>query len=171
MGMDVVGKKPTGAAGEYFRNNMWYWRPLWDWCMHIAPELLAEVNGHYNDGEGLDADGAAQLARIIRSHIDDGRAQQAIDQFNQAKAEVDRQDCNLCDATGIRTDQVGIDLGMPDKELEESLRILLGRDRGWCNGCNGEGLRSHLIQNYHMDISNIVEFAEFLEDCGGFEIW
>ncbi|QOR55575.1 MAG: hypothetical protein UMS36scaffold28_65 [Phage 59_13] len=29
MGMDVYGVKPKSKQGEYFRNNVWSWRPLW----------------------------------------------------------------------------------------------------------------------------------------------
>jgi hypothetical protein len=28
MGMDVYGKEPKSDKGEYFRNNVWWWRPL-----------------------------------------------------------------------------------------------------------------------------------------------
>lgn len=28
MGMDLYGKKPLNPVGEYFRNNVWWWRPL-----------------------------------------------------------------------------------------------------------------------------------------------
>ena len=27
MGMDVYGLEPRKEKGEYFRNNVWWWRP------------------------------------------------------------------------------------------------------------------------------------------------
>ena len=42
MGMDVYGKKPKGEKGDYFRNNVWWWRPLWQYCASSAPELIDE---------------------------------------------------------------------------------------------------------------------------------
>lgn len=28
MGFDIYGRKPSSDAGKYFRNNVWWWRPL-----------------------------------------------------------------------------------------------------------------------------------------------
>jgi hypothetical protein len=54
MGMDVYGIKATDKEGEYFRNNCWYWRPLWQFCEQVAPNLCAKVKyGQSNDGDGL----------------------------------------------------------------------------------------------------------------------
>ena len=41
MGMDVFGLEPRKEKGEYFRNNVWWWRPLWDFVAHID-ELYSE---------------------------------------------------------------------------------------------------------------------------------
>ena len=30
MGMDLSGFNPKSEKGDYFRNNCWWWRPLWD---------------------------------------------------------------------------------------------------------------------------------------------
>ena len=43
MGMDVIGLKPTSKEGEYFRNNVWWWGPLADYCMEVAPDNYGEV--------------------------------------------------------------------------------------------------------------------------------
>jgi hypothetical protein len=28
MGFDIYGRKPSSDAGKYFRNTIWWWRPL-----------------------------------------------------------------------------------------------------------------------------------------------
>ena len=28
MGFDLYGRAPTAASGRYFRNNVWWWRPM-----------------------------------------------------------------------------------------------------------------------------------------------
>ena len=51
-------------CGIYFRNNCWWWRPLWDYCANIAPDLISDElwdSGHHNDGAGLEANDAAKL--------------------------------------------------------------------------------------------------------------
>jgi hypothetical protein len=59
---------------------------------------------------------------------------------------------------------------MPNHELEQAVAIILGRSHGWCNGCRGEGMIDNFTLNYFLDETDIAEFAEFLEGCGGFRI-
>ena len=60
MGMDVIGKKPKAEVGQYFRNNVWWWHPLWEYVCEVPPALANRVRyGHSNDGDGL----RARLAR------------------------------------------------------------------------------------------------------------
>jgi len=56
MGFDVYGLNAKNETGEYFRNNVWWWRRLWDFCCQITPELTDEDHrsGHYNDGHTID---------------------------------------------------------------------------------------------------------------------
>ena len=55
MGMDVVGRNPSAEAGEYFRANVWSWRPIHDLIVQLCSDLLDEetlVGIGYNDGAG-----------------------------------------------------------------------------------------------------------------------
>ena len=51
MGMDVVGKNPSTPEGEYFRANVWSWRPIHALCEIVTQTLYPEWS--YNDGKGL----------------------------------------------------------------------------------------------------------------------
>lgn len=168
MGMDVVGRNNPDA---YFRNNVWWWRPLWNYCTEIAPELCGEVNGSYNDGDGLDEDGALQLSAILYMEIESGRTLRYEKSYNKRVSELPRHDCNLCEGTGIRTDYVGVDMGMPTRKLEEHVAAIVGRTHGWCNSCGGEGLVDDWETSYPFSLENVREFADFLADCGGFSIY
>ena len=54
MGMDVYGKQPTADEGKYFRNNAWWWRPLADYCVEVAPAITAAcTHWQSNDADGL----------------------------------------------------------------------------------------------------------------------
>ena len=60
--------------GHYFRNNVWWWRPLWDYCHMAAPDIIDEdtyENGHHNSGAGLDADRAKALGNRLMQLIAD----------------------------------------------------------------------------------------------------
>jgi hypothetical protein len=171
MGMDVYGTNPTNEVGSYFRRNVWGWRPLWNYCLDVHNEIAGAVQyGHSNDGDGLDGTESLKLANAILSAIADGTAQDYISQRNAYLAGLPRLDCDLCEGTGIRADEVGVQNGMPERELSAEMSILLGRTIGWCNGCNGEGKKESWETNYDLELDDLKEFAEFLKNCGGFEI-
>ena len=76
MGMDICGRNPTGERGQYFCNNVWWWRPLADYCIKVAPDICAACRyWHSNDGDGLDATEAVILAEALRKEMDAGRRQ------------------------------------------------------------------------------------------------
>ena len=171
MGMDVYGKNPTDKVGEYFRRNVWGWHPLWQYVEVVHPEIAELVEyAHSNDGDGLDSEKSQELANFLRRDLDTG----VVTAYLEARAiwlsELPREDCSICDNTGIRSDEIGLAQSMPEKELSEEVKILTGRTMGWCNGCDGVGTRPNWETNYFVDAEDIAEFAEFLEACGGFEI-
>jgi len=173
MGMDVVGIKPKNTTGEYFRNNIWWWRPLWTYCESVDPSLTARVpNAQYNSGDGLKtADEAEALGNLLLEKINAGETAQAEEDYNQFVANLPLENCELCGGTGIRTDDVAKEHGLDSKKLDPNLSLLLGRDTGWCNGCNGEGKRQNFAASYSFSVENVKEFAMFLINCGGFEIY
>jgi len=170
MGMDVYGKNATSEKGEYFRNNIWWWRPLWNYCVEVAPELCADIEGHSNSGDGLDRIGATALSDILFEELQNGRTVQYEQDYYARLAVLPRNDCQFCGATGIRTDKIGTGMGQPNKELSPEVQVLTGRTHGWCNGCDGVGTVESERLSYPFTADNVQEFAEFLSDCGGFSI-
>jgi hypothetical protein len=170
MGMDVYGVSATTERGEYFRNNVWSWRPLWNYCVELAPELCGEVDGETNGGDGLGAEGADDLAVILFNELASGRTEQYEKDYRKMIADLPRHKCDQCEGTGIRADKVGLQMGMPERELSPEIQIITGRSHGWCNACNGEGLQDSWEASYPFYIDNVREFAEFLTECGGFKI-
>jgi len=173
MGMDVFGLNPKNEKGEYFRNNVWWWRPLWMFCCEVGEEVINQElveAGHFNDGAGLDDDGSKTLARILMEKLESGVVAEAEEEFKRISESAPRVKCDWCNNTGIRTDEVGISMGMHDKALSAEQAARLGRDFGWCNGCDGEGTQRHPMSSYGFSVENVREFAEFLDSCGGFEI-
>ncbi len=169
MGMDVYGTKPNNETGEYFRRNVWGWRPLWDYCIDTF-EIVSDVNGHDNSGDGLNAENSRKLAEQMKADIASGAAQDYITARNHKLASLERLTCEWCDGTGIRTDEVGMFQDMPTRELSPEMAMLTGRTHGFCNGCSGEGKKDNWETNYHLDLEDIKEFAEFIENSGGFKI-
>jgi hypothetical protein len=167
MGMDVYGK-----SGNYFRNNVWWWHPLADYILEIAPDVAANCkHWHTNDGDGLSADNAARLADILEAEIASGRtAEYAALREASIEALPDEQ-CQWCEGTGIRTDRIGQEMRMPQRPIPADQ---VGHPRagqiGWCNGCDGVGHVRPFKAHYPFDVGNVKEFAEFCRASEGFEI-
>tara|TARA_R100000008_G_C3486443_1_gene116472 strand:+ start:227 stop:595 length:369 start_codon:yes stop_codon:yes gene_type:complete len=122
MGFDIVGKKAKSEKGEYFRNNVWFWRPLWQYICIECDDILTikqAEGGCFNDGVKISKAKAERIAKRLEEKIQDGS--------------VDLHKAGY-DAT---VDKVG------DK---------------WA-------------QNYPFLTENVVKFAEFCKESGGFEIW
>jgi hypothetical protein len=55
MGMDVHGRKPSSPAGEYFRANVWSWRPIYALVIELCSDIVDEETLHgmgFNCGAG-----------------------------------------------------------------------------------------------------------------------
>lgn len=155
MGMDVYGKKPKSEKGKYFRNNLWHWRPLWGYCQHVAPEITAQVKyAQSNDGDGLNAHASKMLAKVLREELAAGRTEQFAKEYQEWQDSLPDKVCWICEGTGKR------------KKPPE-----IGPGRLKCNGCDGKGKVRPDETHYPFDVENVKEFADFLQDCGGFEIW
>ena len=155
MGFDVYGNNPDIEIGEYFRANIWWWHPLWDYCREVAPEIVQEVqHGHTNDGDGLNAYLATELAEILKDKIDSGEVEAAVDIYNERLRNMPEVSCIACDGTGKR-------LSPP----------LIGAGGTPCDSCDSIGRKRPFETWYHFDKKTVQEFADFLLHCGGFEIW
>ena len=174
MGMDIVGVKPSTKEGEYFRNNLWWWRPLWDYCANVADDLIDEetyTGGHYNDGVGLDADGARALGMRLLEEIQSGRTAEFEQRYRQEVAELPMEECETCHGTGIQRDKWGVEQGLHDKALDPEVAAVVGRTHGTCNACKGYGKRPNWATHYPFNVENVQEFANFLMGSGGFAIY
>lgn len=160
MGMDVYGRKPKNEKGEYFRNNVWYWHPLWNYCELMYPKVTAACkNGHDNSGDGLNLSDSIKLARLIKRDLKNGKAQKYKDEYDDYLANLSQEPCNICSSTGIQ--KVNIKEEGTDIEIEKERQ---------CFGCDGSGVREPFAKNYPFTIENLTEWQQFLENCGGFNI-
>ena len=173
MGMDISGKQPTAPAGEYFRNNVWWWRPLAEYILDHAPTDITDACEYWgsNDGDGLDAEGSKALAEFLREEIANGNCKEYADAHEAARLSLPRVPCEYCEGTGTRKDAVGIDAKMPEREIPQDANHPRSGQTGWCNGCDGWGTQEPFASHYPFSVDNVAEFATFLESCGGFEIW
>jgi hypothetical protein len=150
MGMDVYGSDPITEKGEYFRNNVWWWHPLWDYCLTHHPEPAAKVkNGHSNDADGLDSADATKLGTLLKQDLLSGKVDSYEAKYKEELEALPLSECIHCSGTGIRNDE---------------------HVQGTCNACAGEGKVKHFETNYPFSKENVEEFSEFLINSGGFSI-
>lgn len=74
MGMDVIGERPKSAKGKYFRNNWWFWRPLWFLTCKVCDGILVDEEkeaGHWNNGWLITKQKAARIADRLEQLLDD----------------------------------------------------------------------------------------------------
>ena len=137
-------------VGYYFRNNCWWWRPLWNYCHTIADDLISEElfdSGHHNDGSGLNDEDAKKLGNILMDEIASGRTIQYQASHQQYLDDLPDDDCWSC-----KNNNRG-----HNKKKE-------------CKSCNKTGKTKNFNKNYPFDVDNVEDFAKFCLECGGFEI-
>jgi hypothetical protein len=159
MGMDVYGKNATTERGEYFRNNVWWWRPLWDYCESVYPACYG-IDGHSNSGAGFDEAGALALRAVLLDEIESGRTAEYAHQREVFLNALPDEPCSFCDGLGI----VEVKEGWFDY-VEGQVTF-----RDPCNSCKGTKTKRPFDCNYPFSVENVQEFCDFLETCGGFEI-
>lgn len=71
MGMDVFGAAPKSKAGEYFRANIWSWRPIHELIEKagVLPPHIVEGMA-FNDGIGPNDEQAIMLADQMEQMLD-----------------------------------------------------------------------------------------------------
>ena len=157
MGMDVYGIAPTDKAddagelvGAYFRASIWSWRPIHSIIEMVNRQCELNINTDgfgYNDGKGLrDPAECRRLAAAIRSLV--------------LSEPIDTMYLNLgswCYHDG-RFVPSSVSEGLPTTPLVMSTGIVL--DSG-----------DVVHPSHSVDRDHLTEFCEFLDNCGGFEIW
>lgn len=190
--MDVYGLKPKTEKGEYFRNNVWWWHPLWDFCEYLAPEIASKVKlAHENSGDGLNASDSRKLGFHLKDSLANNKAESYIQLYYKSLESLPKEVCSCCfqnlfdyfeyqnTAFWANNNLAYIVAGatledsydktgeIPFPKSKESKK---GQPKQDCTSCNGSGLKESFNKNYHINLENIESFAEFLLDCGGFRI-
>ena len=80
--------------GVYFRNNVWWWRPLWNYVCSECKDILSQddyESGSSNDGHLITQDKAVLIAKRLLELIESGETKGYQD-FHRKKA--DEADAN-----------------------------------------------------------------------------
>tara|TARA_R110000744_G_scaffold33190_10_gene77454 strand:+ start:298 stop:789 length:492 start_codon:yes stop_codon:yes gene_type:complete len=162
MGFDLYGTKvrDSGAKldynnpveGQYFRANVWFWRPLWNLACEIGEDILTETDiesGQFNDGHHISESKSMALANLFKKMIEKGEHHTIVAMLDADKNTLPLEKCSHCDGTGQRDDEYV---------------------QGECNGCEGTGEKESFETWYGLHVEGIEEFENFLRHSGGFRI-
>ena len=169
MGMDVFGKRED----TYFRNNVWWWRPLWAYVGDVCD--LSEKDyqmGANNNGWFYSKKKANKIATTLFKEVKSKRTHDYMLSRNEHLESLPLKDCEHCNGTGTRTDIIDKENGCDMSNRETSY----SHD---CNACNSgysreEGLPLGKVEDwethYSFDVDNVRTFAKFCKESDGFEI-
>ena len=66
-------------CGTYFRNNVWFWRPLWNFVSGVCENILTEKDierGSFNDGHKISKTKANKIAKRLFKLIESGQVKE-----------------------------------------------------------------------------------------------
>ena len=166
MGFDLYSLgNHKNANGEYFRNNVWWWRRLADFvCEHTG--VIAEEHKYFwqsNSGHEVDEETAKQIAKQLKALIKDGTVSKAIVEVEQEmeKAEKNNKFVDRChemlrakvEADTGKTNLAPADYPKDDHDTWD-----------WIQSQYSYG------SSYPFTMENVEEFIEFCEQSNGFRI-
>jgi len=168
---DAMEKYRQENKGVYFRNNWWFWRPMWDFVNEKCNDLIDQEL--YDKGHGNDGDVDQELAIDISKRI---LTKEVLDEAKRKQEEYDKdakpkQKFNelLNKAGHLYFDEI-IKPTYPDKKnLTPADLEKLNKDayKKW------HALMFDLQYrepSYPFSWENVQEFGEFCAQSGGFEI-
>ena len=136
--------------GIYFRNNCWWWRPLWQFVCERFDDILTEKDmesGNYNDGHEISADKAMKIGVELTAMLESGRIKEYSDRYEADIKALPKVVCYYCNGNNHGN-----------------------RKKKDCNVCGKTGKRDDWATSYPFDVENMKEFARFCLESGGFSI-
>ena len=136
--------------GNYFRNNVWWWRPLWHYVCQVCDDILTseDMDGCTdNSGYKICEEKALIIGVRLHAFILDGSTQKWKEGYDKELSELPKEPCFRCD---------GNNRGHNKKKE--------------CLQCDKTGERENFQANYPFDVENVKNFAKFCIESGGFEV-
>jgi len=151
--------------GSYFRNNVWFWRPLWSFVCVSCDDILKKKDisgGNYNDGHKISKTKAIKMGKRLSEKLADGTIDDMERDYALRKAKADVHNKNvqkhLDEISRKCKDKHGKDLVPANyPEPYKTLWDDMYSNKMWDS-------------DYPFSRDNIEDFAKFCLQSGGFEI-
>ena len=172
MGYDLYGNRPIEdkEIGSYFRANVWWWRPIWNFCETECDDILTDKDiegGHYNNGHTISKTKSIRIAKRIYKLIDKGYIKELDDSYKKAKEVSDAK--NKIIDTKLDELSKKANKGIP-KLNKESFLVPRDYPKELYNEYEELSLTKCWVGSYPFDGKFLKEFADFCINSGGFDI-
>ena len=94
---EEYNKYQDANPGIYFRNNVWWWRPLWGFVCDEFPDLLDDNDverGEYNEGHEITEDKAMKIGIGLTAMLESGEIKEYADSHREYVEQLDDDDFN-----------------------------------------------------------------------------
>ncbi len=147
--------------GIYFRNNNWWWRPLWDYVCEVCEDVMSGEDieaGYSNSGNQLDEHLLERMLVKLQIEIALGNHIKYEKAYKEKLDSLPLQTCECCKGTGVRQwDDGDEDCNVCNTEYSREKGIPVGKVKQWQT-------------SYPFSAENVERFVSFLEQSGGIEI-
>ena len=158
-------EKYQNQEGTYFRNNVWWWRPLAKYVIlftKVVPKDEEQCWG-YNDNHIVQEEDAKQIAKQLRYLIKTGHTKKFAREWETRRKKIEKHN-----------EKVEKELETFTKEVQKKMRDdnLVPRDFPKKDHDKWEKIYDKRDHNgsYPFSVENVEEFAKFCEHSGGFSI-
>lgn len=165
----LYGLDPIEEECQRLDLTIWAWHALWTYLEEMHPDFACIIPISNSDDD-VAAEDCEVLAMRLDRDIGSGAAGRYVDERQLILRAMPGVKCHVCGGRGTRTDVVGDDLGMVDKELHPEMAVRVGRSHGWCNLCRGHGTLFDFEKAHDLSVSDIQTLIEFLECAGGLSV-
>jgi hypothetical protein len=163
---DALSKFENENKGYYFRNNVWWWRPLAEYVLEHTKVITTKkkIEGFsYNDGVVISEKEAEQIAKQLYYLLQTGHTEKYAEQYEEKRAIAVKHNAIVqkkLDALSLeaerRTGEKDLAPSKYHKDLSKKWDEITN-EREW-------------VARYPFSVSNVKEFADFCKDSGGFTI-
>ena len=167
---EAQDKYREANPGVYFRANVWFWRPIWNFVCEMCPDILTEdefEKGHYNDNHLIEEDRAKDIAKRLREKMDLARERQK--KFEAEAPNKEHFNKMLEDAARFIFENIS----KPKSELITCPGDMQIHDpenyKRWETLTHYDNIKFDEM-SYPINAEYIEEFANFAEHSGGFRI-
>ena len=155
----------TSQSGTYFRNNVWWWRPLADYVLRFTKVIPENEHEHwgYNDCYEVSQENAEMIGQQLDHLIKSGHCKAYADKFEKQRLKIEKQNDKIEKQLDKFCKSVEKKLGktnLAPNEFPDQYK------RKWDQLYEKKNFNG----NYPFSVDNVKEFSEFCKNSGGFTI-